>query len=193
MIYDPQRNEQQGRQSKISSQTESSKTKLEKGPTRFATEARIQKFLSRVDVRGDDECWTWLGATGAGYGQVRMNGFKFSAHRISFHFFVGPIDYGMMVCHKCDNRICVNPSHLFQGTNADNMHDASKKGRLSYRKPWAARTLSLVRKTKLSAKDIPFIRAISEFETHRDIAKEFKVAPSTIDRIVNRTIWTHIP
>ena len=76
-------------------------------------------------------CWLWTGRTSEyGYGIVTYQGKPFRAHRLSFKTFIGELIRGMVICHRCDTPSCVNPDHLFQGTQKDNMQDALKKGRI---------------------------------------------------------------
>lgn len=103
------------------------------------------RFWSRV--RKSAKCWEWQGCTaGAGYGQLYVGenepgGRMAYAHRISWALHNGEIPAGMSVCHHCDNPLCVRPDHLFLGTDADNMQDAQRKGRLSVTgKGWQRRT-----------------------------------------------------
>ena len=97
------------------------------------TEKQKHKFWKRV-VKSED-CWVIKGAPSSdGYGQfnIRINNQKriyLSAHRLSWVLHYGEIPDELWVLHKCDNKLCVNPSHLFLGTNQDNMDDMYAKGR----------------------------------------------------------------
>lgn len=90
------------------------------------------KALTSID---DNGCWNFNGPiTNTGYGRVGYNGKVYSAHRLSYIMFVGPVENSkIFVCHKCDNPRCVNPDHLFLGTAKDNVHDMIKKGRAGKR------------------------------------------------------------
>ena len=90
----------------------------------------MQRFFDKINKT--DNCWLWTAAMRGGYGVIKIKGKGVSAHRLSYEIHKGPIENGLLVCHKCDNRKCVNPDHLFLGTQSDNMIDCSKKGRLVY-------------------------------------------------------------
>lgn len=94
------------------------------------TPGEVERFLAKVDIRGDGECWPWTGAVNdRGYGQCWISGRMERAHRASYALSVGPIPDGLCVCHHCDVPSCCNPSHLFLGTIADNNADMVAKKR----------------------------------------------------------------
>ena len=87
-----------------------------------------ERLWSKVDVRDPDGCWTWTGGTSNGYGSILCEGRVIQAHRASYILHVGPIPYGLYICHKCDNKLCIRPDHLFLGTQQVNICDAILKG-----------------------------------------------------------------
>jgi hypothetical protein len=90
----------------------------------------LERHIERIPFSG---CWIWMGAlrNDGGYGTVWAGKKSWRTHRLAFTLAHGKIPDGLLVCHKCDVRSCVNPDHLFIGTNVDNFHDAILKGRLS--------------------------------------------------------------
>lgn len=89
----------------------------------------VSRFMSRVD-KAKSGCWEWLTAkTGGGYGTFSIKGISYPAHRVLYELFNGKIPDGLLVCHQCDNPGCVNPNHLWVGTQSDNVKDAYEKGR----------------------------------------------------------------
>jgi hypothetical protein len=95
-------------------------------------ESIAENFWDNVTIGGVGDCWEWLRYTNVdGYGRLRWNEKYIGAHRVAWEKANGPIPGGMHVLHRCDNPPCVNPSHLFLGTNKDNMDDRDSKGRLN--------------------------------------------------------------
>ncbi len=94
----------------------------------------VERLQSRIEVRGDDECWPWMGRVSQyGYGSISLggrDGRQRNAHRVVLELHLGlQLPSGVFACHACDNRRCCNPSHLFAGTHSDNMLDSVAKGR----------------------------------------------------------------
>lgn len=130
-------------------------------------------------------CWEWTACkSDNGYGQFFIAGRQESAHRISYRFYVGDIVDGLYVLHRCDNRCCVNPSHLFLGTCADNIHDCINKGRQvssSGEKNGSAKlTEEQVKTIRVKRKEgVPIV----------DLAKQFRVSGPTIYKVVELRTW----
>lgn len=90
----------------------------------------MTRFFDKVDMT--EGCWLWkAGLRGkTGYGAFKLNGKVVDAHRVSYQINIGEIPDGMCVCHSCDNRLCVNPNHLFLGSAKSNWKDGFDKGRI---------------------------------------------------------------
>ena len=147
-----------------------------------------ERFWAKVDVRGPDDCWEWLaGKTHNGYGMIgkggRHNG-MLRAHRVSWELANGPIPDGLCVLHHCDNPGCVNPLHLWIGTNADNQQDMAQKGRAN--KARGERQGN----SKLTEQDVHEIRAMLARDISQTvIAEKYDVARTTIGSINTGTNW----
>lgn len=133
-------------------------------------------------------CWLWIGAAdNHGYGHmgrlINNKAVCILAHRFSWEHHYGQlIPVGMCVLHKCDVPACVNPYHLFLGTQQDNMDDCKKKGRGT-----SGVTNS---HCKLTEGDVKAIR--EAIGTHLEIGKRFNIGPSQVGKIRARQSWTHI-
>ena len=142
-----------------------------------------ERFDSKV--QRTEGCWLWIAALhGKGYGHMRVAGKVEKAHRVSYEIFNGPIPYGMMVLHTCDNPRCVNPDHLFLGTNKDNMADMAAKGRGNAPR---GEEQHLARLTEAAVQSIRASR-----KPGIALARDFGISPQTVCDVRKRKTWKHI-
>jgi hypothetical protein len=148
-----------------------------------------ERFWAKVEKRGANDCWPWLGGKSAeGYGLMRVKGATHGAHRISYALNSGEaIPPSLYVCHSCDNRICVNPHHLWLGTHSQNNADKVAKGRQS--KGFLGRRPQ----PKLSHAQVQSVRALNGQATVRHVASIYGVSRSQVHRIWSGQNWKHIP
>ena len=170
-------------------------------PPNINTDASMKRdFLVHVDRLPSVGCWLWRGqiAKKTGYGRYRPSWSKLLyAHRISYSLFVGPIPANLYVCHHCDTPSCVNPAHLYVGTQQDNMRDAANRKRMPSGDAHRARARpeTVLRGEQqwmhiLTEEDVRFIRASSLRQ--RELCKMFGVKQTTISDIKHRKSWKHL-
>jgi len=181
------------------------------------TDRYIERFWKKVVVSGDNECWIWsAGRDNDGYGRfwdgTRLRG----AHQFSWEIHNGPIPAGLCVCHTCDVRPCVNPSHLFLATNELNSADRAAKGRSASgdrhgsrthpeclqrgdahwvnRRPECVPCGAQRADSKLTEDDVREIRKLHAAGVHlsRRLASHFGVDRTLLWRIAKRKTWRHV-
>lgn len=143
------------------------------------SETFCERFWEKVDTSNPDGCWEWMGGKFRGnYGCFWNSKKGVLAHRFSYELYYGKIPKGILVCHKCDNPLCVRPDHLFLGEHIDNIVDAAEKGRLGrlHRKL----TEEQVREIKRSTLPSSFF------------SKKFRVNWSVISRIRHNETYKEI-
>jgi len=152
------------------------------GSRKKDTGDEIQRFNKKYEIDEISGCWNWIGSKranskGVNYGRHFINkGKSIGAHRFSYQYYVGEIKKGNYICHHCDNPLCVNPLHLFQGTHKDNMKDMVIKNRAD--KSRGEDKKALAKLTNIQADEIRKLQ-ISQSK----IAKIYNVSQTTIGRI----------
>ena len=154
------------------------------------TQKDIDRFWGKVKKTNDqNQCWLWTAYRNAlGYGVVRWMNKTSLAHRVAWIINFGDVPEGLLVCHTCDNPPCNNPSHLFLGTNEDNMNDMISKGRQ------AGAPRESNSKHKLNEWQVEEIRRRYGFqgingERQVDLAKEFGIGQAQVSSIVRGKSW----
>ena len=135
-------------------------------------------FLSRCKENG--ECIEWVGSKHLfGYGEFRYNRILYRAHKFAYERLYGAVTNNIGINHVCDNPACVNPEHLYAGTQAENMADV----RVRERSP----------NTKFSSTDVvDILKMLAAGFTQTEIAKKYNVSQTTIHYIKYKKTWSHI-
>lgn len=151
-----------------------------------------EKFWSRVNKNGptmpnmDTPCWEWIAGRNYNYGILSVNKKTVRAHVYSYTLANGEFESGLCVLHRCDNRPCVRPDHLFLGTHADNVRDKVKKGRQAKGERAYA--------TKLTACEVIEMRKIfaAGQVSQRALARQYGITPQSAYRVLRRLQWRHV-
>jgi predicted XRE-type DNA-binding protein len=148
-----------------------------------------ERFWEKVATREDDACWNWTAfrnPKGYGLAHVAVGRSMVHAHRVAWELVNGPVQHGLVVCHRCDNPTCCNPSHLFLGSQADNVHDMVSK----CRQRSGARPGRQTSASKLTADMVEQIRARGQDgQRQREIAARFGVSQTTVSDVLRRRTW----
>ncbi len=144
------------------------------------------KFWEYVDIKNDDECWNWIGKFNAyGYGRFQCKGTRYISTRFSWFIKTGNFPI-LSICHKCDNPACVNPNHLFEGNQKQNMTDAKNKDRIAKGE----------KSGRSKLKEVQVIEILHFYYEKNikisELAKKYFVIPRTIRDIIKGETWKHI-
>ena len=147
----------------------------------------VERFWRYTNRLSEDECWEWLRTRGSsGYGQIRVGKKMVVASRFSYELHYGKFDSKLFVCHKCDNRGCVNPQHLFLGTQKMNMRDAIEKGRFA-----SGERNGSAKLTGEQVLEICDLYLSGKWSPPR-IAKKLDINENSVDRVICGSNWQHL-
>jgi hypothetical protein len=146
----------------------------------------LSTIFARVEIDPITNCWNWTACKDSGgYGLVTANGrSNQKVHRVVYGLAVSDIPEGMMVLHRCDNRSCCNPFHLFLGTAQDNVSDMHMKGRANQVSGEMAGSARLTSAEVLAIRD--------DDRTQEQIAADYGIAQTTVSAIKKRKNWRHV-
>jgi len=153
----------------------------------FTRKPFLERFFKAFKVSQTKECWEWQRTPNAnGYGVITNEGKSITASRASYEIYLGKIPKGKLVLHKCDNKLCVNPNHLYAGTQKQNIRDYLKSD--NYKPPTGNKKQRGHKnvKAKLNEKKVLQIR----FSSAQDIARKYKISECTVWAIKSKRTWS---
>jgi len=157
-------------------------------PIPTLTDEQLERFWSKIDQHGSDDCWEWQAGNIRGYGHFFMNGHTYRATRVAYSLLHGSPPLDKCVCHTCDHPPCCNPAHLFLGTFLDNNQDRAAKGRSATNiNPQKGERNG---RAKITERDVKVIRRSKKSD--QETADEYGLARSIINKIRNRKLWKHV-
>ena len=175
---------------------------MHKGFRWHTRDEKIERFWSFVRRSENDECWIWNGRKDKnGYGVFIFEGKSYRTHRLAWILTTGgELPPALKVLHKCDNPSCINPKHLYPGTNADNMRDMvlrgrSLKGKLnpSHLHPENMPRGEQNTRSKLTEAKVRQIRKLAaKGVSNSVIGRQFGIWPNNVRFIINRQTWKHV-
>ena len=158
---------------------------------KYVRRSILERFSALYDPTSG--CWQWLGILDdKGYGRLNVgygdNKAIRLAHRIAYELYVGPIPYGLSVCHRCDNPRCVRPAHLFAASQGDNIRDMWTKGRAKIPSSNGASNSN----ARMTYEQVRSMRHLyyAERRTQQEIADYFGLAQAYVSRVVRRSAWS---
>jgi|SRR5208282_382127 len=148
---------------------------------------KLTEEFNKKTVKNEKACWDWSGSLKVGYGVMKCKKRFIKTHRFSWKINFGPIPEGMYVCHKCDNRKCNNPEHLFLGTHEDNMKDMINKNR-QRGAVGESNAKAIINKEKA----LEIKKMLSNGMTTIQIAKDLNISRAIVFGIKHKKNWSHI-
>jgi hypothetical protein len=148
-----------------------------------------RRLLNGIEVNRETGCWEWRRAINSrGRGTLTVARRTVTAARLAYSLFIRELGHREFACHKCDNPLCINPSHLFPGSQLDNMRDCSRKGRI--RTPIVSFKGEANPACRLSAEDVTEVRnMLSGGIKQRVIALRFRISQSQVSNIKRGVAW----
>jgi hypothetical protein len=141
------------------------------------SEKQINLFWSKVDIRGEDDCWEWQGGKDKdGYGTVKRDGKSLRSNRVAYELVFGEPQHNVL--HSCDNPACCNPNHLWDGTHKENMEDMVSKNR----KPKTIKKMTMKRAMQLRG-------WAAKGKTKKFLKDKYGLSVNHIQAIINNHAW----